>query len=436
VIPTKELGLKYPFPRPIPVFDQVLHHLSELGETNMRFGSGPTRTLLDQLDSPDKHLRSIIIAGTNGKGSTCAFLTSVAMEAGLKVGTYTSPHLESVTERISLNGQPVDEKKFGEMGGRLIKQLDHLKVGDLTYFEFFTILAVMIFQKEKVDLAIFEVGLGGRLDATNALKRDLVAITAIDFDHEKLLGNSLTTIAQEKGAIMRPGLPVIVAEQKPEARLQLHSQAQVIGAGWSPVNSEETFSSLGLHGPHQIQNARCAATLARTLSLTENAISRGLANAHLPGRLEKWNHAGGKVVWLDIAHNPAAARSMAQFFSQENLASFDLIWGMIKDKKAGDFLKPLQPFCSSITLCTPPTPRAWHPETIRKEFNLDHAEIIPEAEKALREKLKTSQPILGTGSFYLVGALRPILRSLDFRVQVEGGYCHATHTRDHGIPNS
>ncbi len=414
------------------MFKELLEYLNQLGESRMRLGLGPTRQILDRLDSPDQKLSSVIISGTNGKGSTCSFLTSIAMEAGKKVGTFTSPHLESVTERIQINGRPVDEGRFGEIGKSLAARLKEFQLEDLTYFEFLTVLAVLIFEKEHVDLAIFEVGLGGRLDATNSLHRIAVGITRIDFDHEKLLGNTLTKIALEKGAIMRPGMPAILAPQDPEALLALEQQAREIGSRWILVDDSLRFSHLGLKGFHQHENAQCAAELAKALSFSSQDIQRGLAQATLPGRLEKWAHSDGREVWLDIAHNPSAAESLAQFFTENHLGPFHLVWGMLKDKRFETFFKCIQPHCQTITLCAPPSSRSWNLQEIQQRLPLEKTTCIEDPLQALTFALTQSEPVLCTGSSYLVGNLRPWLRNQGFSNHSEEG----GRTSEKGLPDS
>lgn len=395
----------------------------------MRLDLDPSRKLLELLGRPDRSLRSVLVSGTNGKGSTCAFLTAIAKAAGLRVGTYTSPHLSSPVERIAIDGEPVDETTFAKTATELAGIVERSGFDAVTYFEFLTMMAVRIFAQREVDLAIFEVGLGGRLDTTNALERIGTITTSIDYDHTDILGNTLSKIAAEKGAIMRKNLPAVVAEQEPEAQEALLACAEATGSrlllharDFKTSGKASSFSfrsegvcldsvALSLLGDHQVQNAACASAMAVELSklgfrTDPHTIEKGLKSANIPGRLERRLTFDGKEVWLDVAHNPGAAREIAAFFRNENLAPLDLVVGVLKDKDWGKMLDELLPIAKSITLCRPNSPRAWDLEEARRYLH-DRVDVTAMGDpvKAFGHALVGSKRVLCTGSFYVVGQI-------------------------------
>ena len=410
-------------------FNEAKLYLDQLGEPRMRLTLEPMHELLRLFNHPDQSLKSLIVGGTNGKGSTCAFLTSIATAAGLKVGTYTSPHLESVTERIAINGKAIDEEYFASQLLSTKRKLEQTAFKDITYFEFMTLLALQVFVDRKVDLAIFEVGIGGRLDATNALKRIGTLITPIDFDHMNILGNTLEQIACEKGAIMRKGIPCVLSLQRPEVLTELIRIGNTTGAKLfiayrdfkgmgTPTNFdymcrefELPHLSIRLLGEHQVENAASAIALLTHLDggfeFSNEEIATGLERAFLPGRLEKWTLAGGKEIWLDVGHNPQAALKISEFFSGKYVKSMDVVVGMLADKDWEKTLAHILPIARSLTLCRPNSPRAWDINQVQQAIRFSIPTSIEEDPvRAFQKALSTSNNILCTGSFYTVGSIR------------------------------
>src|SRR5271169_4680103 len=301
--------------------------------------------LAERLGQPQRAYPGAHIAGTNGKGSTAAFLESILRRAGFRTGLYTSPHLEKINERIRINGEEISDDAFAETLTRiqvLIEEL--LATGKLrahpTYFECVTAMAFEYFARERVEFAVFEVGLGGRLDATNILSPVVTIITRIDFDHENFLGHSLKEIATEKAGILKPGVPLVLAEQRPEAREVILARAKTLGcpviepskifrvdresmhngslhARLIETDSEKLFEiAPSLPGRFQFQNALNALAAARLLhnrgfQITDEAVTQGIAGTIWPGRLEKLQ--SHPDVYLDGAHNHGAARELAHF---------------------------------------------------------------------------------------------------------------------------
>jgi len=410
--------------------------------------------LEERLSHPSRAYPSAHIAGTNGKGSTAAFLESILRHAGLRTGLNTSPHLEKINERIRIDGKEISDEDFAAVFTRIHETIEQLLAdGKLrahpTYFECVTAMAMEYFAEQRVDFAVFEVGLGGRLDATNILAPAVTIITPIDFDHENFLGHSLHEIAAEKAGILKPNTPVVVAPQLPEAREVILNRAKelacpVIDTNLAYRNHEkprsarqaksESFAtgtitativevpsgwsldiSPSLPSHFQVQNALNAVAAARVLvtrglQVTDDAIAAGIANTIWPGRLEKLQ--AHPDVYLDGAHNPAAARELAAFLAQ-NFASRKiwLIYGALRDKSVDEVAGWLFPLAAEVVFTEPRTPRAISVSQLAEiaGYHARHYETIPEAEKALDHVLAKAEPedaIFVCGSLYLVGQLR------------------------------
>jgi dihydrofolate synthase / folylpolyglutamate synthase len=377
--------------------------------------------LAERLGRPDRAYPSAHIAGTNGKGSTAAFLESILRRAGFRTGLNTSPHLEKINERIRINGVEITDEAFAETFTRIRGVIEELlAAGKLrahpTYFECVTAMAFEYFARERVDFAVFEVGLGGRLDATNILSPVVTIITRIDFDHENFLGHSLREIAREKAGILKREVPLVLAEQRPEAREVILARAQELNC---PVTEAAPDLSLeitpSLPGRFQLQNAQNAAAAARILQnrgfrILNDAITEGIANTVWPGRLEKLQ--SHPDVYLDGAHNPSAALELATFL-QRNFASRKiwLLFAALRDKAVDEVAGLIFPQAEEVILTAPRTPRAISPAQLA-EITGHHAarfSVIPEAEQALDyalSKAATDDAIFITGSLYLVGQLR------------------------------
>src|SRR5688572_16067378 len=304
-------------------FDEAVRYLLSLGHETLtiKLGLRNTELLLNALDNPERAFPSVQIAGTNGKGSTAAMLDSICHAAGIKSGLYISPHLTSITERVSISGAQITPEDFAacttvvhEVSQQLVrdKQIEALP----TFFEQLTAIALLAFRKADIELAILETGVGGRLDSTTVANAHLVAITPIGLDHEEFLGNTLASIAGEKAAIIRPGVSTVIAKQEPEALKVLLQRCEETGV--TPILEDATHTLidktsdgrfcvtfettagyekvwLGLRGRHQVLNAAVAIRLAESLrvegfTVPDSAIVNGLGAAKHPGRLELIQH--------------------------------------------------------------------------------------------------------------------------------------------------
>ena len=400
--------------------------------------------LAERLGRPDRAYPSAHIAGTNGKGSTAAFLESILRHAGFRTGLYTSPHLERINERIRINGEEIGDESFAAIFSRLQALIEELLAAHKlrahpTYFECATAMAFECFARERVEFAVFEVGLGGRLDATNIVSPAITIITRIDFDHENFLGHSLKEIASEKAGILKPGVPVIVAEQRPEAREVIMARAQELTcpvlepAKIFGINEESSqngffrahFTELSsgdslelapsLAGRFQVQNALSALAAARYLAsrgfrVSWDNIVEGIAMTVWPGRLEKLQT--NPDVYLDGAHNPGAARELAHFLEQNFVGrKIWLIYGALRDKAVDEVAGQLFPHAAEVIFTEPRTSRAISAARLA-EIASHHASsfsVVSSAEQALDQALSEASPgdaIFITGSLYLVGQLR------------------------------
>ena len=400
--------------------------------------------LTERLGRPDRAYPVVHIAGTNGKGSTAAFLEAILRVAGFRTGLNTSPHLERINERIRINGEEVSDEVFAETFTRVQKVIEELMAsGGLrahpTYFECVTALAFEVFAKERVEFAIVEVGLGGRLDATNIVRPQVSVITRIDFDHENYLGHSLREIAREKAGIVKESVPVVSAAQLPEVREVLRAKAEELHSRIVDIGKrfdvEEERVEQGcvravareirtgkafvlaprLPGRHQLQNALNALACVRLLQergyrIAKKNIEEGIATAEWPGRLEKLQ--AGPDVYLDGAHNPGAARELARFLA-ENFGErrVFMIFGALRDKSVDEVTGMLFPRASEVIFTEPGTPRAVSARRLA-EMAGHHAArytVIRDAEEALESALSKARPedaVFVTGSLYLVGQLR------------------------------
>jgi len=379
--------------------------------------------LLAALGNPERSLRCLHVAGTNGKGSVCAFAESVLRAEGVRTGLYTSPHLVRFPERIRINGREADESVIAEGIDRLRRAVEGWpEEGWPTYFELVTALAFDLFARAGLDAVILETGLGGRLDATNAAPKLACAITPIGLDHTEWLGGTLAEIAREKAGIFRPGVPAISAPQEPEVLEVLRARASHLGAHFSVIAGPVGESlPIGLEGPHQRLNAAVALGLLGAAGFSPAAadVAAGLRSVNWPGRFQRLRHRGRDLI-LDGAHNLHAARSLAETwrgaFGDRRCS---LVFGALADKNPGALLAELAPLAEEVVLVPVPSPRTEHPRRLAEGLQ-GYSGVVHTA-GSLREVLvddvngKTpflpshEGPVLLAGSLFLVGEALAIL---------------------------
>lgn len=429
-------------------FRESLAYLLSLGHETLtiKLGLKNTETLLAALGDPQKDFPAIQIAGTNGKGSTAVMLDSICRTNGIRTGLFTSPHLVSITERVKNDGQPITETEFARCTTEVKTTADELvrngKLATLpTFFEHVTAIALLAFREAKIDLAILETGLGGRLDSTTAAQAGIVAITPVAIDHEEYLGESLTAIAAEKAAIIHPEATAIIGPQLPEALAVILKQCEstnveaiLCGDSARPTNITDdgrcvvTFETphglyenvrLGLRGRHQISNATVAVALAESLrargfAITDAAIVGGLENVSHPGRLELWN--GAPQILFDGAHNPAAAQALREYLDEFVRSPITMIFGAMKDKRLSEMAEALFPKAHTLILTGMDNLRAARiedlvaavPLSVSKE-KVRTASTVSEALELAKQVTPAEGLVCVTGSLYLVGAARQLL---------------------------
>ena len=436
-------------------FDEALAYLLSLGHETLtiKLGLKNTETLLAALGNPQEQFPAVQIAGTNGKGSTAAFLDSICRAAGIRVGLFTSPHLVSITERIQIDGQQISGDQFAHFTRTVQQTAEQLVArGSLqtlpTFFEHITAIALLAFRTAKVELAILETGLGGRLDSTTAAGAGIVAITPVAMDHQEYLGTTLGEIAGEKAAIIRPGTTAIIAPQE-EAALEVIMrrcesvgvQPRLIGSrngGQFQTGGEATADgrsivafdrdsarnenvTVALRGRHQRVNALTAIALAEALrehgfQISHDAIVRGIETANHPGRLEIWE--GPQRFLFDGAHNPAAARALREYLDEFIKDRIVMIFGAMRDKALGEMTAALFSRADKVILTMLDNPRAASIDAlvavVPEDFDqgrLLRASSVAEALQLARAVTPIDGLVCVTGSLYLVGAVQAALRS-------------------------
>ena len=372
-----------------------LAYLFSLEQFGIKFGLDNIRAIVDELGRPHEAFASVHVAGTNGKGSVTAMVESVLRAAGVRTGRYTSPHLVHLTERVAVNGQRVSEASLCaavddvRTAVAALRQRGRLAVHP-TFFEVTTAAAFEVFRREQVQVAVCEVGLGGRLDATNVLSPMVSAITSIGLDHQQYLGGTIADIAAEKAGIIKAGVPVVVgnvdevamgaiagiASERP-APLIRASDGVSVGPGAPTASGAQRFAlqtphadygrvELALAGAHQVDNAvvatRVIEALAPAYRVSVEEVREGLATVRWPGRLERVACGPGRVALLDAAHNPSGAEALARFLARRDACP--LVFAAMKDKDAAGILGALGGSVSALVVTRASHPRAANPRDL------------------------------------------------------------------------
>ncbi|MFH1347086.1 MAG: folylpolyglutamate synthase/dihydrofolate synthase family protein [Candidatus Margulisiibacteriota bacterium] len=399
-------------------------YLQSLEKFGINLGLERINHLLDKLRKPQYKFKSIHIAGTNGKGSTAAMIASILKEAGYKVGLYTSPHIFDYKERIKINGKDISKKEFEE-GLKLIEIISRIpgssdrlvpdpqitgSPAQPTIFEALTAVAFWYFAKKKVDFAVIEVGLGGRLDATNVLTPLVSVITNIELEHTEVLGRTLTKIAGEKAAIIKPGVPVVTAEKKSEPLKVIKKVAQKNGSLLIQINGYDSVTIPNLIGEHQKLNAGCAVSAVRLagINVTRAQIVKGLKKTEWPGRFQVISRK--PLIIMDGAHNPAGAKVLKVTIQKRFPSKYTVIFGCQKTKDVGVMLKELKPLISNLIITRSSHAQAQDPSYIysRLKWKIPVHVAHSVSEALLRWDEKT--PLLITGSLFLVADLLKLLQ--------------------------
>jgi dihydrofolate synthase / folylpolyglutamate synthase len=376
---------------------------------------GPRHLLKEALAYPAHGVTVIHVAGTNGKGSTCAMMDSIARACGQRCGLFTSPHLIDYRERIKVSGQEIPEEACAALLTELRGLCERMETHP-TFFEISLVLAMKWFRRCECEMIILETGMGGRLDATTAVPADLCVITPIGLDHTEYLGDTLEKIAREKAGIMVPGKPVISAPQHAAARAVLEKEANESRSPLEFITAPLLGYPMALAGDHQLWNAALAVAALHKLQLhlSSDSVSYGLRNVSWPGRFEIIRPG----VVLDGAHNPHAAEVLASTWQRTfPRDKAQLIFSAVEGKDLQAVLQHLAPLASRIFLCPVRTPRAVAPDELARHLPSDAppTEIFADFESAYAAAAAHSGPILVAGSLFLVGAARAFFTEQTFQ---------------------
>ncbi len=410
--------------------------LLSLEQIGIKLGLDQIRGLLTSLERPDLAFRSVIVAGTNGKGSVAAMVERGLRAAGYRTGRYTSPHLVDIEERFAVDGVSIDSAAF-DLAAQRVQQAASRLPAPPSFFEATTALGLDAFREASIDVAVLEVGLGGRLDATNAVDACASAITMIDFDHEEYLGRTLEAIAREKAGVIKPDSVVVLGENPRDVEDVVAETCAKVGAtlirAWCDVAADvrlvhgrtlvtlrtpaRTYPSLtlALRGRHQVQNAVTAVRLLEALdesglfAVRPDAIQAAVEQVEWPARLEL-RTLGGRDVLIDGAHNPAGARALAAFLAEAYGRRLPLVVGAMRDKNLEGLARALAPAAAHIICTAAGSPRAAAPETLAAVFRLAAPErpvtIEHDPLAALRQAVAVDTPAVVAGSLYLAGKIR------------------------------
>jgi dihydrofolate synthase/folylpolyglutamate synthase len=416
-----------------------------LAQFGIKFGLHNIHAILDELGNPERQFRSIHVAGTNGKGSVTAVLDAALIGAGYRTGRYTSPHLLDLSERFAVDGtavSPADLRRTVDVVRAAVERLRDSGILDVhpTFFEVTTAVAFELFRHHKVDIAVCEVGLGGRLDATNVLSPMVCAITSISYDHEQYLGRTLREIAGEKAGIIKPLTPVVVGPVPDDAAHAIVERASERDAPliWATADVDVGSSTprengqqftlrtplrdygdihLGLAGEHQVTNAVVAVRVLETLEslgvhVGGPAIAAALESVQWPGRLQRIAVAGGREVLLDAAHNAAGADALAKHLRMLNDPR-PLVFAAMRDKDTESMLRSLAPVVSTLIMTRASNPRAMDPAELAAVAHsvAPHlpVDIVDEPAHALDAAWARHAKIVVAGSIFLLADIMKVL---------------------------
>jgi dihydrofolate synthase/folylpolyglutamate synthase len=410
-------------------YREATRFLYELAPRGIKLDLGRMTEALARRGNPHEKLRYVHVAGTNGKGSTSAMIASILKAAGFRTGLYTSPHLHRFVERIRIDGRPIGERAAAKVITAIARAMEEPGFPELTFFEVATLVAFEVFRDAKVDLVVLEVGLGGRLDATNVVTPLVSAITRIAMDHTDMLGETIEEIAAEKAGIIKPGVPVVSSVRGEEARAVVDARAAEVSAPCYLIDrdikihpsrrrgrfelscGERTFEALavGLAGGHQVDNAACAVAAVCALEhagldVDEESIRKGLRNVKWPGRLERIGKAPS--VLLDVAHNADGCAALASYVSARGRKRRVLLFGAMNDKDVPGMLDALESVFDARFYVQPDLPRALDPHRIEAILPGTVAPSVLDGFRMAKEAAGPDGEVVVTGSLFVVAPVR------------------------------
>jgi dihydrofolate synthase/folylpolyglutamate synthase len=395
-----------------------LQRLYGLLARGRQFGLERMQAACAEFGHPERAFKAIHVAGTNGKGSVCAFTASMLRAQGTRVGLYTSPHLNRFSERIQVDGVNIPDDALAQ----LINEVMDRNL-DLTFFETATLLAFLYFRETKVQTAVIEVGMGGRLDATNVIPPPIIAaITRVSFDHMEILGGSLSEIAREKVAIIKSGSKVVVGKLHPDAMAEVERRAAEVGAEVLPLGEAEPYQGAQLAYPRIAMygsNLAVSTTIGRALGISPEAMASGVETAVWPGRNELLHRSGQELTLLDCAHNPDAAVCLSHVIDSSlaggagTRSDVALVFGAMQSKNWRSMLDRLEHSAAHRFYVAPPVSQAVDPAEMAKYFSGQTFTDVGRAIESARAKVGQHGLVVVTGSSFLVGAARAVLLNLD-----------------------
>lgn len=425
----------------------ALEYLFGLEQFGIKFGLDNMRALVDALGHPERAYATVHIAGTNGKGSVTAMVDAAVRAAGSRSARYTSPHLCDLAERFVIDGRPIDTDVLEEAADRLQATASRLtEAGRLaappTFFEATTAIAFELFRNAGVPLAVIEVGLGGRLDATNVVEPAVTAITSIGYDHQQYLGSTLAEIAAEKAGIIKPGIPVVVGPMGDESATAIARIARSQGSplvradqgvtikdeGAAPSMGRRMYLrtpaadygriDLALAGDHQVTNALTAVKILELLQeqgmpITPAAVRSGLETVVWPGRMDRRRLPDGRDILLDAAHNVEGAQALSRFLASNFPEPPILIFAAMRDKDVAGMLQWLVPYVRALVLTRAETPRSADPASLAEIARAGIAScpvvVAPDVELALDAAASLGSTVVVAGSIFLLGDVMRVL---------------------------
>jgi dihydrofolate synthase / folylpolyglutamate synthase len=394
-----------------------LSYLFGLEQFGIKFGLDNMRAIVDRLGHPERAFRTIHIAGTNGKGSVTAMIDQALLADGYRSARYTSPHLIRLEERFAIGGRPVDRGALVAAVADVRDVVERLRADGVldahpTFFEVTTAVGFELFRRAAVDIAVLEVGLGGRLDATNVVNPVVTAITSIGLDHQQYLGSTLRDIAGEKAGIIKAHVPVVVGEMEPEALEVIATIARACEADLIRTSAAEAAHlTIGLAGRHQVANAAVAARVLDVLTtygipVTSRAKAAGIADTRWPGRLDLRRLPDGREALLDAAHNPAGAAALASYLHGLD-RPLPLVFAAMRDKDAAGMFRALAGAIDRLVLTRASSRRSADPDALaaiaRQAAPQLSVDVVPVTTDALAAAWRTSPRIVVAGSIFLLG---------------------------------
>lgn len=428
-----------------------LQRLFALENFGIKLGLHNMRTLCEALGHPERSFASLHVAGTNGKGSVTAFAHRGLLSRGLRAGRYVSPHLVDLSERFVIGASPVDARTLQQTADDVLACVDRLKAeGTLTvtptFFEVTTAMAFEMFRRAGVEVAVIEVGLGGRFDATNVITPAVAAITTIGMDHQQHLGTTIAAIAREKAGIIKKGVPVVIGDLPADAAAVVRAVAEQHGSdvvsAHAGVNAAVTMEdgrarvtvetpegrygplTLSLRGSHQVGNAIVAIRLLETarrqgITVSRDGIEQALTTTDWPARLELLTVDRGRRVLIDAAHNPDGAEALAAYLREQHPEKLPLVISVMRDKDIDQILATLVPVSSDVIVTRAPSPRAIPEEELERKVadvqirlgRVPAVMAIADPAAAVAAALERSNIVCVAGSIFLAGAVRDTLNA-------------------------